>query len=77
MEESPRNVRFKDLCRVSEHFFGPPRLSGGSHRIYKTPWAKDPMINIQEGPNGTAKIYQIKQVLHAVRLLRTNHEPQE
>ncbi|GAX34705.1 hypothetical protein [Nodularia sp. NIES-3585] len=33
--------------------------------MYKTPWAGDPRVNIQE-KNGKAKIYQVKQVLEAI-----------
>ena len=66
MRENPTNVRFRDLSRICEHYFGPPRQTGGSHRVYKTPWAGDPRINIQEGEQGSAKVFQIKQVLAAV-----------
>jgi hypothetical protein len=66
MRENPRNVRFRDLSRLCERYFGPPRQTGGSHRIFKTPWAGDPRINIQEGKQGSAKLFQIKQVLAAI-----------
>jgi len=74
MRESPRNVRFSDLERVCEHFFGPSRQTGSSHRIYKTPWTGDPRINIQRGCNGMAKVYQIKQVLAALERLEKEDE---
>lgn len=77
MKESPRNVKFSDLCRVCEYYFGTPRQTGGSHRIYKTPWAGDPGINIQEGHNGLAKVYQIKQVLAALERMKKADEPTE
>ena len=34
----------------------------GSHRLYKRPAAPRPM-NFQEGENGTAKTYQVRQLL--------------
>ena len=47
MKQNPQGVRFSDLCKVCDRFFGEPRQSGSSHRIYKTPWQGDPRINIQ------------------------------
>jgi len=68
MENNPKGIRFNDLCKVCDHFFGEPRQSGTSHRIYKTPWIGDPRINIQND-KGRAKQYQVKQVLLAIRRL--------
>ncbi len=42
------SVRFGDLRKVCEELFGKPRQAGTSHAIFKTPWAGDPRINIQE-----------------------------
>jgi len=61
-------VRFSDLCKVCDHFFGNPRQKKSSHRIYKTPWQSDPRINIQNH-KGKAKAYQVKQVLLAIEKL--------
>ena len=65
MASSPGNVRFAELCHVCEHYFGKPRQSGSSHRVYKTPWPGDPRVNIQND-GGKAKAYQVRQVLHAI-----------
>ena len=65
MKRNPKDVRFADLCKVCENFFGKPRKSSSSHRIYKTPWQGDPRINIQNY-KGKAKAYQVKQMLLAV-----------
>jgi len=65
MRIAPSNVKFSDLCRVCEHFFGKARQEGTSHRIYKTPWLGDPRVNIQES-KGLAKAYQVRQVLKAI-----------
>lgn len=49
MRRNPRDIRFSELCKVSDHFWGRQELrqGGSSHRIYKTPWQGDPRINIQ------------------------------
>jgi hypothetical protein len=52
MENNPKAIKFSDLCKVCEHYFGEPRQSSGSHRFYRTPWAGDPYVNIQ--PKGWA-----------------------
>jgi hypothetical protein len=75
MQQNARDVRFNDLCRVCEHYFGKPRQSSGSHRIYKTPWQGDPRITIQNY-KGKAKAYQVKQVLLAVERLEVDHGPE-
>lgn len=66
MRRAPQNVSFDDLSKVCEHYFGPPRQSGGSHMVYRTPWPGDPRVNIQQGKGGKAKPYQVKQVLKAI-----------
>ena len=72
MKENPKGIRFSDLCKVCDHFFGAPRTSASSHRVYKTPWQGDPRINIQN-KKGKAKSYQVKQVLLALDRLEVNH----
>jgi len=76
MRESPKNVRFTDLCKVCERYFGPPRNPGGSHRIFRTPWHGDPRINIQND-KGKTKAYQVKQVLLAIDKLERDNELKE
>jgi len=68
MRAEPAAVRFADLQRVCEHFFGRPRQNGSSHAIYKTPWLGDPRVNIQND-KGMAKAYQVRQVLCAIERL--------
>jgi len=75
MRESPRSVRFADLCKICDRYFGMPRQKGSSHRVYRTPWRGDPRINIQ-GYRGKAKAYQVKQVLRAIELLEKENEPE-
>jgi len=72
MNRNPKDVRFSDLCKVCDHYFGQPLQSGSSHRIYKTPWRGDPRINIQNY-KGKAKAYQVMQVLLALERLEVSH----
>ena len=72
MKRNPKDVRFTDLCKVCENFFGNPRDSASSHRIYRTPWQGDPRINIQNH-KGKAKTYQVKQVLLALEKLEVGN----
>ena len=68
MQRNPKGVRFQDLCKVCDSYFGEARQTGSSHRIYKTPWLGDPRVNIQND-KGMAKAYQVKQVLKAIERL--------
>lgn len=71
LKQNPKDVRFSDLCRVCDHFFGEARQKKSSHRIYKTPWQADPRVNIQD-EKGKAKAYQVKQVLLAIEKLEVS-----
>jgi hypothetical protein len=68
MRNNPTGVRFNDLRKVCDVYFGQPRQSSSSHCIYKMPWAGDPRVNIQND-KGKAKAYQVKQVLLAIERL--------
>lgn len=72
MRENPKGVRFTDLCKVCDAYFGKARQSGSSHRVYKTPWLGDPRVNIQNS-KGMAKAYQVKQVLQAIERLEVQN----
>ncbi|WP_133512376.1 toxin HicA [Candidatus Thiosymbion oneisti] len=72
MRNEPNNIRFNELCKVCEHYFGKPRQSGTSHKVYKTPWQGDPRVNIQN-KKGKAKLYQVKQVLMALEKIEVNN----
>lgn len=65
MRRNPKGVKFDELEKVCDHFFGPPRSRGTSHHIYATPWEGKPYVNIQNR-NGEAKPYQVRQVLEAI-----------
>ena len=69
MHRTPQSVRFADLAKVCDHYFGQSRQQGTSHRVYRTPWPGDPRVNIQRGEGGKAKAYQVRQVLAAIAKL--------
>lgn len=71
MRSNPANIRFRDLEKVCGHYFG-ERYGKGSHHKYKTPWQGEPRVNIQEGKNGKAKPYQVKQVITAIDMLEAD-----
>ncbi len=75
MRQNPKGIRFADLRKICDHYFGDPRQKGSSHRVYKTPWQGDPRVNIQS-TKGKAKAYQVKQVLNAIRRLE-DEDPQK
>ena len=76
MRRNPQGIRFRDLCRVCDCFFGKARQGGSSHRLYKTPWQGDPRVNIQND-KGMAKPYQVRQVLRAIDRLEAERGTQE
>ena len=65
MRRNPTGIRFNELCKICNDFFGEPRQTGSSHRVYKTPWQGDPRVNVQNA-KGMAKPYQVRQVLRAI-----------
>ena len=69
MSEQPSGVRFEELKKVCEHFFGQARQSGTSHAVFKMPWLGDPRVNIQND-KGKAKAYQVRQVMAAIDRLK-------
>ena len=72
MKRNPKGIRYNDLCKVCDYYFGKARQTSSSHRIYRTPWQGDPRINIQNY-KGKAKAYQVRQVLMAIQKLEDNH----
>ncbi|MBP2316124.1 hypothetical protein [Azospirillum soli] len=69
MRTVPHDVPFAVVAKVCEHYFGTPRQRGTSHAVYRTPWPGDPRVNIQQGKNGKAKGYKVKQVVQAIERL--------
>ncbi len=65
MRNNPAGIKFKDLCKVCDHYFGEARQASTSHRVYRMPWRGDPRVNIQAS-KGMAKAYQVRQVVKAI-----------
>jgi len=76
MRHNPKGIRYRDLCKVCDFYFGEARQTGSSHRIYKMPWPGDPRVNIQNA-GGMAKAYQVRQVLRAIDRLETYGDAKE
>ena len=76
MSQNPKNVRFSDLRKICEHYFGESRQSGSSHCVYRTPWQGDPRVNIQNR-KGKAKPYQVRQVLLAIERVIEEDDTEE
>ena len=76
MQRNPKGVAYNELCKVCDHYFGEARQTGGTHRIYKTPWQGDSRVNIQND-KGMAKVYQVKQVLKAIERLEKQEDVEE
>lgn len=75
MRSTPGSIRYDELLQICKHCFGEPRQTGGSHAVFKMPWAGDPRVNIQKGKDGMAKAYQVRQVLKAIdRLIDQGRE---
>lgn len=73
MRRHPAGVRFSELLKVCEYYFGEPRHKGSSHVVFKMPWAGDPRINLQDD-KGKAKAYQVRQALFAIDKLKGEGE---
>ena len=68
LRTNPKGVRFADLAKVCDEYFGEPRQKGTSHRVYRTPWPGDPRVKFQDA-KGMAKPYQVRQVVRAIEKL--------
>lgn len=68
IRNNPREVRFAELAKVCDAYFGEPRQNSTSHRVYRTPWRGNPRVNIQNA-KGMAKSYQVRQVIKAIEKL--------
>lgn len=69
LRRNPAGVRFADLVKICDEYFGQPRQKGTSHRVYRMPWSGDPRVNIQND-KGMAKPYQVRQVIRAIVKLK-------
>ena len=70
LRANPEGIRFGELSKICDRFFGQPRKRGTSHRVYRMPWVGDPRVNIQS-ERGMAKPYQVRQVIKALERLES------
>ena len=68
LKANPKGIRFRELCKICDLYFGEPRQRRSSHRIYKMPWQGDPRVNLQND-KGMAKDFQVRQVIKALEKL--------
>jgi predicted RNA binding protein YcfA (HicA-like mRNA interferase family) len=62
----PASLRFTEICALAEcHGFQFARQRGTSHRIYKRPGDMQ-LMTFQEGANGMAITYQVRQLVAAI-----------
>jgi len=59
--DGSRNVRFDDLMRLAAGFGFELKRVAGSHHVLAHPAMSD-LLNLQPGPDGKAKPYQLKQL---------------
>ena len=63
--DSPQNLRFEELQKLCSYFGMELRKKKGSHFVYKRKEHPKFTLSIQED-NGTAKAYQVNQLLDKV-----------
>lgn len=59
LRRNPEGVRFNELVRICDHFFGSPRQGVRYTRWLVPLWRGDPRVNIQND-RGIAKVYQVR-----------------
>jgi predicted RNA binding protein YcfA (HicA-like mRNA interferase family) len=63
---NPKGLRFSEACALAEAFgWTLARSASGSHRIYKRAGAME-LVVLQEGANGKAKAYQVRQIIRLI-----------
>ncbi len=76
-DNSPSNLRFKELCKLAEGYGWEFKRQKGSHRQYANTNIKGEIgsyMNFQEGKGGVAKESQVKQLLDAIVLHNLDKE---
>lgn len=73
LQQRQNSIKFAELAKICVRWFGPPRINGSSHHVYRMPRQAISRINIQRGNNGAAKAYQVKQVIAALARMEEEH----
>jgi predicted RNA binding protein YcfA (HicA-like mRNA interferase family) len=66
VRNNPRGVRFDELVRLVKALGFTKARTVGSHVMFKHMRIEVPIVNLQPGPNGSAKPYQVEQVLSLI-----------
>ena len=69
--DNPAGLRFEQVCQLAECFGFIHAGGKGSHRIYKRPGHMQ-LMNFQQGNNGKAVPYQVRQLLAVINELNNN-----
>lgn len=64
LRREEKSMKFARLKAICDFFFGTPRING-SHHVYSTGLADQPLVNIQSD-KGKVKDYQARQVRRAL-----------
>lgn len=65
IRDNPKNVRFRDFCRLIEWFGFQPKGGRGSHQTFFHPGVRE-ILDVQP-LGGEAKPYQIRQLIRLVQ----------
>jgi predicted RNA binding protein YcfA (HicA-like mRNA interferase family) len=66
VRNNPRGVRFDELVRLVKALGFTHVRTVGSHEMYTHARKEVPIVNLQPGGSGTAKAYQVRQVLSLI-----------
>lgn len=69
MANNPRDVRWNDLVKVCDYYFGEPKKKG-SHRSYRIPWPEGPHVILTHTSDKDAALYQVTRALKAIKKLK-------
>lgn len=72
IRNNPADIKFSDLCKICEYYFGKPPQEGKGHKIFQTPSPGDPRVIVQN-KKGKGKAYQVRQVLKAIDKLEAGN----
>lgn len=70
---NPQGLKFEEICSLAEHWGWVLDRIKGSHHIY-TRTDGPGFLDFQPGCNGTAKPYQVRQLLNAIEELEDNED---
>ncbi|MDQ6718885.1 MAG: type II toxin-antitoxin system HicA family toxin [Gemmatimonadota bacterium] len=75
-KRTAKSIRFDEICKLAECFEFQFDRQKGSHRIHKRAGFRR-LMNFQEGRNGMAVPYQVRDLLRAIEELDGMGEDEE